>query len=38
MREEGKEAVTASRGERDGGLCRLGGGTTGNDRIIRTSI
>lgn len=27
-----------ARGKRDGGLCCLGGGTTGNDRIIRTSI
>lgn len=44
---EGREAVTASgagvceqggRGERDGGLCGLGGGTTGNDSIIRTRI
>lgn len=27
-----------ARGKRDGGLGCLGGGTTGNDRIIRTSI
>lgn len=27
-----------ARGKRDGGLCCLGGWTTGNDKIIRTSI
>lgn len=27
-----------ARGKRRGGLCCLGGGTTGNDRIIRKSI
>lgn len=42
---EGKEAVPVSeveqgggRGERNGGLCCLGGGTPGNGRIIRRRI